>query len=190
MRHHFIILVIFSILLSACTPTGIPTPIPLPTALPKTKVIPSSTPYPTATHTAVPTETPTPVKKSFKSVHVQPQQGSLSDILNSESHQADQLGLHPFVEFYADWCPSCQDVIHSMNDSRMIDAFEGTYIIHVNVDDWKEQINKAGFDVSAIPAWAELDTKGVPTGNVITGEAWGDNIPENMAPPLKAFFNH
>jgi hypothetical protein len=34
----------------------------------------------------------------------------------------------------------------------------------------------------------KLDASGKPTGDRIDGGAWGDNVPENMAPPLKAFF--
>ena len=41
---------------------------------------------------------------------------------------------------------------------------------------------------NAIPVFYKLDANGKPTGDKIDGGAWGDNIPDNMAPPLKAFF--
>ena len=70
----------------------------------------------------------------------------------------------------------------------MVDAFAGTYIVQVDVDEWGPSLAGTGFDASAIPAYYELDWSGKPTGRMITGAAWGNNIPENMAPPLRAFF--
>ena len=71
----------------------------------------------------------------------------------------------------------------------MVDAFNGTYIILVNLDEWKRQLNRSDFAVSGIPAFFQLDEEGAYTGRMITGAAWGEDIPENMAPPLKAFFS-
>jgi hypothetical protein len=42
--------------------------------------------------------------------------------------------------------------------------------------------------VPGIPAFYELGEDGKPTGRMITGAAWGEDIPENIAPPMKAFF--
>ncbi len=71
----------------------------------------------------------------------------------------------------------------------MIDAFTGTYIIKLDFDYWNPKLSKTGFYVPGIPAFYEIDTDGKPTGRMITGAAWGEDIPENQAPPLKRFFN-
>jgi hypothetical protein len=68
----------------------------------------------------------------------------------------------------------------------MVDAFAGTYIIQADVDDWG--FPPKGWSFDAIPIFYGLDPDGKPTRQVIDGNAWGDNIPENMAPPLKTFF--
>ncbi len=68
----------------------------------------------------------------------------------------------------------------------MEDAFEGMYIIQVDVDVWG--FPPDGWDFKYIPVFYALDSNGNSTGEMIDGGAWGDNIPENMAPPLKAFF--
>ncbi len=71
-------------------------------------------------------------------------------------------------------------------NSLMVDAFKGTYIIQADVDSWGFPPKGWGFHV--VPIFYALDATGSPTREVIDGGAWGDNIPENMAPPLKAFF--
>jgi hypothetical protein len=73
----------------------------------------------------------------------------------------------------------------------MAEAFEGTYIIQLDVDwwGWGDELNVPGFDYEFIPIFYALDEQGKPTGETIVGDAWGDdNIPENMAPMLKDFF--
>jgi hypothetical protein len=93
-----------------------------------------------------------------------------------------------------DFCPThpvvqpCKALRRSLSDQRMIEAFTGTYIIQLDWNAWLDQLDEAGFTVEAVPAFFELDAKGRPTGRTITGGAWGEDIPENMAPPLKKFF--
>ena len=69
----------------------------------------------------------------------------------------------------------------------MVNAFEGIYLIRLDADEWGWGEN--GFNFDAIPVFFKLDVDGHPTGEVIDGSAWGENIPENMAPPLDKFFH-
>ena len=68
----------------------------------------------------------------------------------------------------------------------MVDAFRGMYIIQADVDAWG--FPPTGWDFDGIPIFYALDSDVKSTGATIDGNAWGDNIPENMAPPLKTFF--
>lgn len=68
----------------------------------------------------------------------------------------------------------------------MVDAFIGIYIIQADVDSWG--FPPKGWDFDGIPIFYALDINGKPTGEMIGGDAWGEDIPENMAPSLKAFF--
>ena len=70
----------------------------------------------------------------------------------------------------------------------MIDAFSGTYIIQLDFDEWERQLSDSGFYVPGIPAYYEVDAEGFSTGRMITGGAWGEDVAENIAPPMKAFF--
>jgi hypothetical protein len=70
----------------------------------------------------------------------------------------------------------------------MVDAFAGTYIIKLDIDYWGEKLTGTDLYVPGIPAFYELGADGTPTGRMITGAAWGEDIPANIAPPMKAFF--
>ena len=72
----------------------------------------------------------------------------------------------------------------------MMQAFEGVYLIRVDVDTWNwEKLPKYGFDFEGIPVFFKLDSQGKQTGEVIDGNAWGPNTPDNMAPVLDTFFH-
>jgi thiol-disulfide isomerase/thioredoxin len=121
-----------------------------------------------------------------------PDGGSLVSQLAKGAREASDLGLLPVAEFGATWCPACVAIQQALaaGEPLMVDAFRGVYVIRIDVDLWpKSEIAAAGFDVPVIPKFFKLDSEGRPTGDVIDGGAWGENIPENMAPPLKEFFN-
>lgn len=107
-----------------------------------------------------------------------------------ESGNAKARGLKPVVYLFATWCGPCKALSSSMSDARMVDAFRGTYVIKVDQDAFKPaQFAAVGLKTGEIPAFTELDGSGHATERRITGAAWGDNIPANMAPPLKKFFS-
>jgi thiol:disulfide interchange protein len=122
------------------------------------------------------------------SVRLMPSQGKLSTLLTQEVEKARARNLRPFLELRAEWCGPCKQLEASMGDDRMIDAFAGTYLISVDIDEWGDKLEPLGFETGSIPAFYELDGQAKPTGRTITGGAWAENIPANMAPPLKAFF--
>jgi hypothetical protein len=70
----------------------------------------------------------------------------------------------------------------------MVDAFQGVYIARVDIDEWAGGLDRTGFEFAGIPIFFGLDDQGGPNGATIDGNAWGANISENMAPPLKDFF--
>ena len=130
-----------------------------------------------------------PAPDRFTVVRVGSSQAALADVLRAESKKAAAMGRHPYAEFYADWCGPCQAIKKYLGDARMTAAFAGTYIIKLNWDDWKPKLPDAGFDVPVIPAFFEVDNDGKPTGRTITGSAWREDTPENIAPPLQRFFH-
>ncbi len=114
---------------------------------------------------------------------------SLMAQLASEVGKAKEKGQRPFVEFWADWCGPCKRLEASMDDERMKKAFSGVYLVRANSDDWGEKATALGYGVGSIPVFYEIGPDGKPTGRTISGGAWAEDIPENMAPPLDAFFH-
>jgi thiol-disulfide isomerase/thioredoxin len=129
----------------------------------------------------------------FTIVRLHPNDGDLQDILKGEAQKAVALGQIPVVEFDATWCPPCQAIdaaIKSRNE-LMLNAYNGTYIIKLDVDEWgwKNGVVQ-GFSFDAIPIYFKLDSEGQQTGDVIDGGAWGQDIPENIAPVMDTFFHN
>jgi len=125
----------------------------------------------------------------FTIVRIHPGDIDVQVMLATEAQKAISTGLIPVVEFDATWCPPCRaidEAIESRN-KLMMDAYQGTYIIKLDVDEWGWGVGD--FEVEAIPIYFKVDADGKQTGEVIDGGAWGDNIPENMAPPMDKFFH-
>jgi thiol-disulfide isomerase/thioredoxin len=119
--------------------------------------------------------------------------GDLQTLLTQESKKATALGQIPVVEFDATWCPPCKAIEEALNDKNelMLKAYDGTYIIKLDVDEWGwGDSSQHDFEFDGIPVYFKLDANGARTGQVIDANAWGENIPENMAPPMDAFFHN
>jgi len=135
-------------------------------------------------------QTLTSSTEPFIIVRINKSDGSLMTQLASETQKAKKLGLSPFIEFDATWCPPCQAIEKSIEakDPLTLQAFEGIYLIRANVDEWGAE-NGKNFNFDAIPIYYELDSSGNPTGAVIDGGAWNEDIPQNFAPVLDSFFH-
>ena len=129
-----------------------------------------------------------PAPDIFSVIRIEPGSAKVKDILQAEAAESRRAGRHPYIEFYADWCPPCNAIKDNLGDPRMVEAFAGTYIIKLDTDEWGDKLSGTGLYVPAIPAFYELGADGKPTGRMITGAAWGEDVPANIAPPMKAFF--
>lgn len=121
-------------------------------------------------------------------VQLKPSSGELDTILPAEVAKANAQQLRPFVEIGAEWCKPCKQLEAGMTDARMKDAFNGTYVIRLDVDDWSSSLSTFDLVPTVIPVVFEIDAHGKSTGRSINGNDWGATTPENVAPQLKAFF--
>ena len=124
----------------------------------------------------------------FSVVEVSPEQGTLESLLAQEAAAAVDVARRPFLQVYAEWCGPCVSLRAAMVDPQMQRAFAGTHIVLVNADLWRVPLDRSPFANHQIPRFHELDPGGQPTGRFLTGAAWGDDTPENMAPNLSRFF--
>src|SRR5262245_56525968 len=99
-----------------------------------------------------------------KVVVLEPREGKLVTLLAREAKSAADAHRVPFVQITAEWCGPCKKLRASLGDPLMQDAFAGTYIIRVDADAWKKQLEKAGFDAQAIPVFYAVDPSGRPAG--------------------------
>jgi hypothetical protein len=127
---------------------------------------------------------------SLTIVRIHTQDGDLLTQLTAEAQKAKSLHLNPFIEFDATWCPSCVIIDKSIKakDPLTTNAFEGVHLIRADVDEWGWGDGK-NFKFDAIPIYYKLDDGGNPTGAVIDGGVWGEDIPKNFAPVLDNFFH-
>jgi hypothetical protein len=115
---------------------------------------------------------------------------ALADGVKAEVAKAQAKKLTPIVYVGATWCDPCLALKKHRDDPKMVDAFEGTFVIEIDADDWNAaSFGALGYKTSVIPIFIAVDAEGKATGRTIDGGAWGDNIPQNMAPPLKQFFS-
>ncbi|MBN1304811.1 MAG: hypothetical protein JXA13_10285 [Anaerolineales bacterium] len=160
-------------------------------AVPQPAARPTSTPVLAvpADDTAYELFDESPAPDRFTIVRIGQSGGGLAGILRLEAHKAVILDRDPYVEFFTGWCPPCKALKENLDDERMIAAFDGTYIIQLDLDQWEKELPGLGFYVPGVPAFYEIDEQGQPTGRMITGGAWGEDIPANIAPPMKEFFD-
>jgi len=128
----------------------------------------------------------------FTEVRLHPKDGNLDEMLAAEAEKAIAAGLLPVVEFDADWCPPCQAIKKHLDakNELMLKAYDGTYIIKLDVDEWGWNNGKVeNFTFEAIPIYFKLDEQGKPAGEAIDGGAWSEDIPANIAPVMDAFFH-
>jgi len=121
-------------------------------------------------------------------VKLEPAAGELEKVLPAEVAKARAQQLAPYVEIGAAWCKPCKQLEAGMNDPRMKDAFNGTYLIRLDVDDWAGSLSAFDLEPVVIPVVFEVDAQGKSTGRSINGNDWGATTPENVAPQFKAFF--
>ncbi len=141
-----------------------------------------------AVQAAASTAAPSAKDEGFVVTELSPTAGKLAPLVAAEIAKADKLGLKPFLEVSATWCGPCQKLKESLHTPKMVDAFRGTYIVKLDLDAWESQLDTLGAKVDAIPVFFQLGKDG-HVGRALDGGAWKNDVPDEMAPPLKKFFH-
>lgn len=143
----------------------------------------------TTSNSEVTSETDVPAGDVDYTYVIEENVDQLPKALASHAKTAAEKGQTPFVYFTASWCPPCQAIKKYANDPEMMDAYNGHYLVEVDYDNVPSTVALA-YGVSGIPAWSGLNEDGTTNNLWVDGGAWGANIPANMAPVLKGYFNY
>lgn len=115
--------------------------------------------------------------------------GSLEEQLAAWAREAAASRRVACIYLTAGWCPPSVLLEKSLTHPLMARALRGVNFATYDVDDSADALQAAGFPAHTIPAFFVLGADGKRVGAPITGAAWGENTPENMAPPLERFFD-
>lgn len=115
--------------------------------------------------------------------------GPLAAQLEQWSARAIASGRVPCVYLTAGWCPPSVKLEKSLTDPLLQRALRGVDAATLDIDAWGDQLVEAGFPARTVPVFFAVDERGHAIGPNITGGAWGENTPENMAPPIERFFD-
>ena len=108
--------------------------------------------------------------------------------LREHANTAEVLGLRPFLEFGAMWCPPSRMFGESLGDPRISRALTGIYLIRAEIDDFSSDPRALELRAVAVPVFYELDADGQSTGRSVNGGAWGADTIENMSGTMARFF--
>lgn len=115
--------------------------------------------------------------------------GDVQKAVAEQAAGALAAGKRPFLYLHAEWCAPCKAIQATRTDPLMVKAFTGTHIIGLDIDYVPPAaLTALGASVDSIPTFFAAGSDGRSTGRSISGGAWAEDIPANMAPPLAAFF--
>jgi thiol:disulfide interchange protein len=121
-------------------------------------------------------------------VDVNPNNGALEAALRKAAVSARAQGLTLYIELTTDWCVHCKRLMNAMRDPAMTDAYNGTYIAHIDGDIWAAKLRKMGFKFRGVPTIFAVDTRGRWAGKAIDCGEWNEDVTAEMAETLKQFF--
>jgi thiol:disulfide interchange protein len=108
---------------------------------------------------------------------------SISTILNNTINK----GKTPILFFTASWCKPCREFKESTKYELVAQSLKDATIIMIDVNkDQPKNGYALDYGARAIPTFIIVDKDGNAM-NTITGAAWVDNRPNNIAPAMEDF---
>ena len=102
---------------------------------------------------------------------------------------AKQRNQKLFLQMTAQWCSPCKRLRKKTEEAPLMKAYSGTYIIRLDYDEWKIDLNSIGLTKVTVPSFWELGQDNVATNYSIDGNYWKEITAEAMAPILTHYFS-
>ncbi len=114
---------------------------------------------------------------------------SLGPQLAEVALRGNMTGRTVILQTYVRSSRECAAVAASLPDIRMQKALANVTLVRVDIERFGEELRGMKVETASAPWFYTLDAHAKPT-DAISAEAWGENIPENMAPALARFARH
>ena len=115
-----------------------------------------------------------------------PGDGALRDQLDLAAKRARGEGRTLVVQTTATWCSVCREVEGSLGDAKMQAALGSVSLVRVDVDEFDAELKFLQMSEGSVPWFYRVDSA-VHATDAISADEWDANVPDNMAPVLKAF---
>lgn len=110
----------------------------------------------------------------------------LQELIQFHVTQAEEKGQKIFVQLTAEWCVPCKNLRASMDKLIVRLAFEGTYIVRVDSDEWTNELKDINIKLGAIPSFHQINSDGISTNYSFSGTS----SPTKLAPRLQRYFQN
>jgi hypothetical protein len=119
-------------------------------------------------------------------VQLSTSEGPLRDQIASELARARGSKKVLLVQTTASWCSVCDEIDVALPDARMQGALANVELVRVDIDEFHAELMLQKMFEKTVPWFYKVDSTAHPT-DAISADEWDENVPENMAPILKAF---
>lgn len=156
-------------------------------SLSATAVYALNNPLPTVTISL----SPTPEFRGFTQARLRNSGGEFKPQMARLSEEARALHQRPVAHFTTTDCKPCKAIRKGLEakNPALLAAFEGVYLINVDVETWGWEQARRGFDFQQIPVFYLLDYQGRPTGEKLDLHKYTDKDLDLMIKELDEFFH-
>lgn len=113
---------------------------------------------------------------------------SLAALLRDQALSTAASGDQVVVMTIGAPCPACVRLLDALDTAPLRDALRGVVLVRVDVPRFERELAPLGLDSYVLPAFFLLDDRGHARDGITSAE-WTDDLPENIAPVLRAFAN-
>lgn len=130
--------------------------------------------------------------ENFTIVEIEWDDVPLKQVIQNHYQLALSKNQKVFIQITAEWCSPCIRLRKKTNDPLMKSAYQGTYIIRLDRDEWEQDFSEIGIKKTPIPIFWELgsDNENLKVTNyALDGNYWKEITAEALSPVLKAYFS-